>query len=190
MFGLTAIVVVISTAAQQIPAYLLRDAQTGMAYIDPANALLSTGIGEIISFLVTTILSGMLIYAVAQGAIGKRATIGSSWRAVGGRLPRLIGLTLLIGLMLIAACLIPLVAIGFGGGMMVYSLDTASGAAGGLGLILLGLLGMAVAVGWIVVRTLLAPAALVLEGQGVMASLKRGWRLAVGGFGGCWASTC
>jgi hypothetical protein len=181
MFGLTAVVVIIAAAAQAVPTYFVSMAPTsgyGNAFAYELNAVLGSGIGYIVSFLGTTILSGMLTQAVAQGAIGRKVTIASAWRAIGGRVPRLIGLTLLIALMMLGAMIIPIAMI-VGAGVAI-----AEDAMGPVGLLLIffGGLGMVAAVGWIAIRTLLAPATLVLEGQGVIASLKRGWRLTRGRF--------
>jgi hypothetical protein len=185
MFGLTAVVVIIAGAVQAVPLYFLESAPTG-GYGDTLdyeiNSLLSSGIGYIVSFLATTILSGMLTYSVAQGAIGRKATIGQAWRATRGRVPRLIGLTLLIGLMMFAAMITPM-ALFVGAGAVI-------GADGpvliAVLLILFGVLAIVAAAAWIAIRTLLAPATLVLEGHGVFASLKRGWRLTRGRF---WRTT-
>jgi hypothetical protein len=183
MFGLTAFVVAVATATQALPLYLTESAQGGILYGDDANTLLADGIAQIVTFLSTTVLSGMLTYAVAQGAVGKRVTISSSWRAIGGRVPRLIGLTLLIALIMVAAVSIPVALMAVG--MVILGPGSGSQLAGGLGLLGLlglGLVGLTVAIGFVAVRTLFAPAALVLEGQGAIASLKRGWQLSRGRF--------
>jgi hypothetical protein len=178
MFGLTAVVMVVAAIAQTVPTYLMEIAPLmGDAYGETLdyglNSLLTGGIGMIVSFLATTILSGMLTYAVAQGAIGRRVTVGSAWRTVRGRVPALIGLSLLIGLMVLAAALLPFAVMI--AGLALADLGKMVGA--GVAVIFLGLLALFAACFWVVVRTMLAPAAVVLEGQGVIAAIKRGWRL-------------
>ncbi|MDR0626042.1 MAG: hypothetical protein LBG11_02070 [Bifidobacteriaceae bacterium] len=191
MFGLTAVIVTIAAVGQSIPLFFL-DTSFGLdsSYDSSAslsaglNLLLSYGIGIILAFLSATILSGMLTYAVAQGAIGKKATIGSSWHAIGGRLPGLIGLSLLIGLIVILAAAIPMVLIIAGIGLSGSSFmdDSGGGLAAGIGMVLLGAVAAGAAALWITTRTLLAPAALVLEGQGIRAAIKHGWELSRGRF--------
>jgi hypothetical protein len=186
MFGLTAIIVLAMSLLQIVPV-VLSDWQTGSIYDTGAvetglSMLLSYGVSFIVSFVAITMLSGMLTYAVAQGAIGKRVTVASSWRAIGGRMPGLIGLTLLIGLMVVVAMLIPIGLMVVGGGMVGESVLT--GGDGGIGplLFLGGLLATLAAISWIGIRTLFGPAALVLEGQGVVAAVKHGWELSRGRF--------
>jgi hypothetical protein len=188
MFGLTAVVVVIAALVQTLPLYFADFFSTSYstgAYADESlaqglNLLLSYGVGLIFSFLATTVLSGMLTYAVSQGAIGQRVTIASSWRAIGGRVPRLIGLSLLVGLIVMGVVLVPIVLAVVGVTLMAAGSAGTLGA--GLAVILVGIAVSLVALAWLGTRLLLAPAALVLEGQGVGASLRRGWRLSRGRF--------
>ena len=44
----------------------------------------------------------MIAHVTAAAAIGERLTLGEAWRATRGKRWRLIGLTLLLGLMLVA----------------------------------------------------------------------------------------
>jgi hypothetical protein len=197
MFGLTAVVVTIAAAAQTVPVFLLNNssalapssssalqAQIYSGFYSGLGSMLSTVIGLVFTFLATTVLSGMLTYAVAQGAIGARVSVASAWRAIGGRVPGLIGLSLLIGLLVAMALAIPIAATLVGIGLIGAELVGESTQSAGLGLvvILAGMLGGLAAYAWIATRTLFAPAALVLEGQGVAAAFRHSWRLTRGRF--------
>jgi membrane-anchored glycerophosphoryl diester phosphodiesterase (GDPDase) len=98
-------------------------------------------------------------------------------------MPQLIGATLLVTLIITAVLAIPVTA-GVVGGILVLGDLWGGGSASGAGALLILL---AVAVGsvgacWIAVRTLFVPACVVLEGQTVIASVRRGWDLSKGRF--------
>jgi hypothetical protein len=178
MFGLTAMVMVVAGLLQCLP-LLFPGAATGDSILsDAANYLLINGVSEVVTLLANAVLSGMLTYAVAQGAIGKRATIGTSWNAIARRIPPLIGQVFLVGLMLLGAIVIPLLPLVIA--LVAQRSNTGVGAAVIFGLA--GLLAALATIFWLMTRTLFAPAALVLEGQGVIDSIKRSWQLTRGRF--------
>ncbi|MDR3360072.1 MAG: glycerophosphoryl diester phosphodiesterase membrane domain-containing protein [Bifidobacteriaceae bacterium] len=180
MFGLTALVMVVAGLAQSFPLFMPQASIEDFLYADEVNSMLANGAGQIVAFLASAILTGMLTYTVAQGAIGKKVTIGSSWNAIGRRIPPLIGQVFLVALMLAAAILVPLVPLVIGLAIGQDELGSNVGMAIVLGLA--GLFAAAAAACWVTVRTVFAPAALVLEGQGVIQSIKRSWQLTQGRF--------
>ena len=135
-----------------------------------SSLLLSSGVSVLLSFLATTVLTGLLIHAVSQSVIGRETTLGQTWAAVRPQILRLIVLTVIIGL-LVGAVVMAAVLI------ITLTALTGSGA-----LILLGvLLALAVVVAGIptvLTLTVLATPALVLERSGIGAALKRGFALA------------
>jgi hypothetical protein len=192
MFGLTAVVVAVATAigalVQWYLAGLLADSVnsffTGSAGLTTAETELfgssfGTSLASVatvpLTALATTILTGLLILSVSRSVIGKRVSVGEVVRGSGKRIAWVIGFTLLLGLAIIVvgALLIGLVV------LVGNSTDSV-----GLLILTIFLVGAALAVGgcWIAVRTLLAPAALMLEGGGFWASVARAWRLTRGSF--------
>jgi len=119
------------------------------------------------------VLSGLLSYAVAEASLGRRPGIAETWRAVRGRLVRLVGLQLAVGTGL-ASPLVLLVV------LLVLVAD------GPVAVILLVsvVLGLTCAAwgAWFGTRTLLAAPALVLEKRGVVDALRRAWTLSKGSF--------
>lgn len=121
----------------------------------------------------TMVLIGLLSYAVAEAALGRKPDIAETWRAVRRRVPTLVALQLLIALALV----LPL-------GLLVLVLVLLSNAPAAVVLVVALLLAAAAAVwsAWLGTRTLLAAPVLVLEKRGVFASLKRAWSLSRGAF--------
>ncbi|MFC8501861.1 glycerophosphoryl diester phosphodiesterase membrane domain-containing protein [Pedococcus sp. NPDC057267] len=119
------------------------------------------------------VLTGMLSYPVGEAVLGRKPTTGEVWRHTRRMIPRLTGLCLLM--------LVPVVVV-FGGLVALVVLAFSRGSdAGGV----VALLAVLVAVGltaYLTIRVVLATPALVLEDLGVVASLKRSWRLTEGRF--------
>ena len=131
--------------------------------------------GQLLAAFAVLLVTGMVVHVVAQAVLGKRVTTGEAWAAVRGRVWRLLGLTVLSWLMVVGILLVALgvgLALGFG-------VNAVLGAVVGFGLAVGGAL-LAVYV-W-VRFFVLAPAALVLESSGVMASLRRAGALSQGQF--------
>jgi hypothetical protein len=131
--------------------------------------------GQLVAALAVLLVTGMVVHVVAQAVLGKRVTTGEAWGAVRGRMLRLIGLTVLSWLMIAG---IVLVAAGLGLALGA-AVDPVLGLLVGLGL---GMGGAVLAVVLWVRYFVLAPAALVLEGSGVLASLRRAGALSRGQF--------
>lgn len=157
--GLTTVVVLLTTVVSVVTGITATDSGE-----DPSDAAgLLTGAAALL--LTSTLLSGLLTTIVARSVLGGRITAGEAWRRVRGRLPALIGLTVLEG-----------VAIGLFIGVVVVVIGAAAGAASGLVAVLLGVplvFALLAALAAMYGLLALAPAAVVLEGKGVTAAIKR-----------------
>ena len=117
------------------------------------------------------LLQGVLVLVVARAALDRRTGFGLLRRLAAPRLGRLVGLLLLYGAAVAAAALLVLgltalsvPVLGWGAVLIALFL------AGGVGLVSI----------WIGTKLALAPAALVLEGVGPVAALRRSWQLTGG----------
>ncbi|PPG31128.1 hypothetical protein C5B97_05100 [Pseudoclavibacter sp. RFBB5] len=135
----------------------------------------------------SALLQGILVRVVARGAIGEKLGFKEAWRAGWRGIWRLIGYALIVGvgsLLLIAIgwLLIPFIL------FMVLSgsgADEATMAGSiGLGVIFTLLLGGATVVlmVWVGIKIMFAPSAIVLEGLGPIAAIRRSWGLSHGNF--------
>ncbi len=135
---------------------------------------MASNLGGAFGFLAGVVLNGMLVRVVAEAVLGRRTTIGQAWRAVRGRLLRLLGLTLLNLVVSVLLLLLPVLA-GVGVGVAV-------GGSPGIGVgiavgVVLMLLALALLVFVQVRYFLLAAPTLVLERTGVFASMRRAGQL-------------
>ena len=129
------------------------------------------GIGMVLQWIGTIMVTGMIAHVTAAAAIGRRLSLGEAWRATHGKRWRLIGASLLIGLgstALIAAYVAVWFALAF----------AADGAAP---LVVWGLISVPAFVClliwlWIRVGYLPVPA-LMLERVGVFGAIGRGFQL-------------
>jgi hypothetical protein len=119
-----------------------------------------------LAFVFQAILTGMLTVALGRGLLGDKITIEEAWQR--GRVLAVIGVSLLVPLFIIIA-LIPLVVI------IVLLVITKIYALA----VLVGI-GAFIAAIWLAVRLGLAVPAIVLEGLGPIAAMKRSWQLVRG----------
>ena len=125
------------------------------------------------SAVTSVALTGMLSYPVGEAVLGRKPSIGETWRRTRGMLLRLTGLTLIL--------FIPvLVVLGGLVALVIVAFDAGSNLAGGAGIfaIVLALVAMA----YVGVRLALSTPSLVLEELGVLGSLRRSWGLTRGRF--------
>jgi hypothetical protein len=177
--GLAAVVITL-TQLVQIPAnYLYFDALT---QLDPAAAsasevagALSDGVaatllGAVVNFLALTLLTGVLIVVLSRAVLGWRTSLREAWTITRPRLLGLLGLSLLTGLLLLAALAV---------GLLPVVLAAVAGAPGEAVLVV-GVLTVSASLCLMVylwVALAVAPPAYVLEGVGVLAALSRSRRL-------------
>jgi hypothetical protein len=130
----------------------------------------SLGVGTVLQSIGLVLVTGMIAHVTMAAATGRRLTLGEAWRATHGKRWRLIGLTLLLGLMLVglfagyALSWVPAVLLLDGGQLIAYGVVTVP-------LFLCFLVWF-----WIRVYYLPVPA-LMLEDVGVLGAVGRGFRL-------------
>ena len=178
-FGLAFLVslaVVLVVGAVAALAYLVA---TSTGTSDTSDAVVAIGAigGLTVLYLLTAItgvaLTGILSYPVGEGVLGRKPSIGETWRRTRRMVPRLAGLCLIL--------FIPVVLVI--GGLVVLAVlafESGSNALGALGVFTV--LAACVVLVCIAIRLALATPALVLEDIGVVASLKRSWGLTAGRF--------
>jgi len=188
MFGLTALVVTITVALQTLVQWYVGGLLTGpiqdvTGQLDPTGNLglteaLAPAVSQLFTFpaltLATTVLTGLLTVAVSRSVLGQTITIGEVWSTYRGRVGVVLVFTVLF------AIAITLVLGAFVAVVIVAVTNWAQSLA-----ITLGLVGGAlvlVAEFWLLVRTLLIPAAIMLEGAGLSSAIRRGWTLTRGSY--------
>lgn len=140
-----------------------------------ATALIAAISVQIVPALMASFLqllaSGLFIVLVAAAVLGVKLDSAASWRLLRPRFLALIGLTLLVavaGVLLVSvvAGVIALIAVAFGAWAILP------------GLVLVGL--MLVAAVYVYVKLSVASPALVIEGHGPVAAMRRSWGLVRG----------
>jgi hypothetical protein len=135
-------------------------------------AIPSSMVQGLFSTLATGLLSGLLIHVVAQAVLGRKPDLGQTWRSTRSRLPALLGLSFLslVFILLVFAVLIaPGVVLMLNGRVVA-----------GVALVILGVLGFFAAALAVSAKISLAAPAIVLEGHGVFAGLRRSFALTKG----------
>lgn len=185
MLGLPAIVagayLLLSTLVESIPGGLLRlgspagldtDA-TGPTSARRLDELLSASLPALVLLVVLALLYGIartavqscLTWLVAEAALGRRHSIGGGWRAVRRLVPRLIGLAVVEGLIVLG---VSVVVGALAAGAVAAAAALLHGTARVLVIVVVALvlvLGWAVAVALVAVRLLVAAPVLVLGGR-------------------------
>ncbi|MFI1973024.1 hypothetical protein [Streptomyces cinnamoneus] len=130
---------------------------------------------SVIGLIGSIVASAMLTVVVSRAVLGRPVTARDAWANARPRLPAMAGLFCVIPLLIVGAF-----AVGTAPGLVLVA---AGAEQAGLSLTLLG--GMAGLVGsvWLWIRYSLAAPALMLERQGVMASLRRSEKLVRGSWG-------
>ncbi|WP_392544746.1 hypothetical protein [Oryzobacter telluris] len=128
------------------------------------------------STLSSIALTGFLAYVIGQAVLGRKVSIGETWDGTRRRLPALIGVVLLV---VLGSVLILGVLIGPGVALFVQAGDF-----DGIAFLVtaVGTLAAVVLYVFLWVRLGFATALIVLEGRGVIASLRRSWELTRSGF--------
>ncbi|MFI5973717.1 glycerophosphoryl diester phosphodiesterase membrane domain-containing protein [Streptomyces sp. NPDC051452] len=150
-----------------------RDASTDDILRALRDSLIGTGLITVISTIAVLISTALLTTITSRAVLGKPVGIGEAWREARPQIPRLFGLLLLIGLIV--------VGLGVAGtlpGILVLTLGGGDGA--GAALLALGILAAIVVGGWLMIRLYLATPALMLERQGIVKSMSRSTKLVRG----------
>lgn len=124
--------------------------------------------------LASLVLTGFVIYVVSEAALGDKAGMRQTWDAVKGRIPALLGYSVLAFLLAAVAVVAVLLVVGVVGATM-----------GEVALVVaVVLLVLSLPLGlWIAVRLSLGGAAVVLERVGPLRGMARSWRLTSGSAG-------
>ncbi|GAA4579131.1 hypothetical protein GCM10023194_03900 [Planotetraspora phitsanulokensis] len=142
-----------------------------------AGAVLSL----VISYVATTILTGILMRVLGRAVFGGRITVGEAWRLARSRIPALLGLVLLQTLIIVGPLLVVIgvfVIVGQSGGF--DGLADGSGVGAFIGLILLLFIAWMVYAVFFTTKFALSAPAVVLEQRGVTDGLRRSWGLVKG----------
>lgn len=130
-------------------------------------------VSSVVLALAMPVVNGLLITSVGQSVIGRKASASEVWAQAKSKIWPLLGFSILWSIALGAVWFVYLLLT-----VLAFTADVGLGIA----VALLGLLGLAVFGGWFLVRTLLVPPAMVLEGQGFASGVKRGWTVSRGSF--------
>ncbi len=150
-----------------------RDANPDDVYRALPDIMIGTGVVAVIAAVAVVIATALLTTITSRAVLGRPVNIGEAWRDARPQLPRLFGLILLLGLIVVgvmAAGALPGILVVLAGGS----------AAAGAGLLALGLLGSGVLATWLVIRFCLATPALMLERQSIVKAMSRSAKLVRG----------
>ncbi|MEU3553925.1 glycerophosphoryl diester phosphodiesterase membrane domain-containing protein [Streptomyces fragilis] len=143
---------------------------------DFAGLMAATGavylVAMVVMLLGTTAAAALLTPVISQAVLGRPATVGQAWRTSKPQFFRLVGLTLLIPVILIAVvlgCLLP--------GILLLAADARPA---GILLLVLGSLACLPLLTWLNFKWSLASPALILEKQPVFRSMSRSAKLVKG----------
>lgn len=131
------------------------------------------------TILASVLLTGFLAFVTGQAVLGRRVSAGETWQGTRSFIARLLGATVLTGLVTSGAVAVILVAPVLA---LVSALQTGDGSGVG-GAILLVVVAALVAIPlglFLATRLAFVPAAIVLERIGIRAGMKRSWRLTRG----------
>nr|NLD39867.1 hypothetical protein [Actinomycetales bacterium] len=124
-------------------------------------------------------LNGLLINSVSQSVIGRKVSIGAVWRESKGQLLRLIGLTILTGIIYMAVAIAMLLAVSVIAAPFLTVSDS-SGAVFAAIMVFLVMLGGVGVLLFVYTRLSVASPALMMEKIGVGTAIARSWRLTKG----------
>ncbi|WP_432520724.1 glycerophosphoryl diester phosphodiesterase membrane domain-containing protein [Kineococcus sp. SYSU DK006] len=192
MVGLSAIVVVVTSAVtlvativstRDLVGALNRLETGGEGGVDDLFSAVQGSVplvvlGALLQAVAVLVLNGMLIVSVSRAVLGRGVGFGELWRTCRPRLLALVGLSLVITVASGAVGVLTLLP----GGLLVGLADSEAVTGVGVLLLLLGLLGWLAGGAYLWVKWSMATPAMLLEGLGVGASLKRSWRLTRGSF--------
>lgn len=128
-------------------------------------------VSGIVSAVALLLLQGILVIPIARSVIAQRTSFGQAWRLARPRLLPLLG----FGLLAFAATALGVVLLVGISALAIAGLGTDSAL-----LIVPLALGAVVVLVWASIKLVVAPAALMLEGTGPWASIRRSWVLTRG----------
>jgi Membrane domain of glycerophosphoryl diester phosphodiesterase len=150
-----------------------RDANPDDVFRALPDVMLGTGVVGVISAIAVVTATALLTTITSRAVLGRPVSIGEAWRDARPQLPKLFGLILLLGLIVIGVMVagaLPGILVMLAGG----------GDAAGSGLVALGILGAVVVTTWLVIRFCLSTPALMLERQSIVKAMSRSAKLVRG----------
>lgn len=139
---------------------------------------------QLLTTIATQVIVGLAIVTVSRSVLGRQAPLDQVWERTKGRVLPLLGMSLLYGAVSTVLTVIILASV-VGSLIFLFASLDGPGDSGAL-LAIVILIGVPTVLGitsvFFLIRLLLAPAALVLENIGIMASLRRSWALTRGAF--------
>jgi hypothetical protein len=131
-----------------------------------ASAITATGVQVVVTLVASLVLTGILTVAVSRAVLGQSISARDAWTQARPRLPALLGVT---GLVLLIMLGLAVLALAPG---VILALASAPTAAVAIAFVL-GVPAFLVVAAYLYTAFALAPPAIVLERQGVVASLRR-----------------
>ncbi|MFH8979391.1 glycerophosphoryl diester phosphodiesterase membrane domain-containing protein [Streptomyces varsoviensis] len=148
------------------------DLTVGEALRTVGRLFAGMSITSFVGVLGSIIATAMLTVVVSRAVLGRSATLREAWTGARPQLLRMLGLVILVPLLILAVVTVSVLP-----GILV---SVAGAEAGGAALALLGAIAGCVAAVWLWIRYSLAAPALMLEKQGVTASMRRSAKLVRG----------
>lgn len=142
-----------------------------------ALALVATLLAVGISIVAQALLQGVISLEVSRATLGEKLTLRQLFDLGRGRWWALIGWTALLGGVVVAA-LVVLIGLSLG----FFAVGDPLAIAGGVGLLIIGVLGLVVVSVWIGTMLAFVPAAIVIERLPLGTAVRRSWRLVRGAF--------
>jgi len=131
-----------------------------------ASAITATGVQVVVTLVASLVLTGILTVAVSRAVLGQSISARDAWNQARPRLPALLGVT---GLVLLIMLGLAVLALAPGVILAIASAPTAAVVIA----FVLGIPAFVVVAAYLYTAFALAPPAIVLERQGVVASLRR-----------------
>ena len=131
-----------------------------------ASAITATGVQVVVTLVASLVLTGILTVAVSRAVLGQSISARDAWNQARPRLPALLGVT---GLVLLIMLGLAVLALAPGVILAIASAPTAAIVIA----FVLGIPAFVVVAAYLYTAFALAPPAIVLERQGVVASLRR-----------------
>lgn len=136
-----------------------------------ASALSVGSVLVLLTSVGVLILQGVLIIPIARAVLDERTGFAELWKLAGRRILPLIGLgAILFLLWTLSIAVLVLILVG-----LSLALEDAA-----IAIVVIGVLLAAAAAIWLNIKWIMAPAALMLEGVGPIAALRRSWTLTTG----------
>lgn len=122
----------------------------------------------LLSVFLSAVLQGVMVVPVARALLNRRTTFRQMWALAKGRVGALIGLSALLMVGFLGALALLVI-------LAILLAETMGGVSAAISIPLF--IGLIVAMVWVYIRFLVAPAAIVIEELGVLGGLSRSWQL-------------